>query len=275
MKNEWLQHIDRLISQPGSSRQILEAYRELVVLMTDLKLSPPDVVLEEDLRAIKRDEGFPLFQRSELPLDLEASCRLLERFFERLSGSSRPDRKAMEKALLESRQHPDTSKDLLRSYLSEDSVGMALFCSETGLEPGAAEFLAMNALKPALRLCAQTYAKYLDLDSWDQGYCPLCGSQPGIAFIEKSGKRGLHCSLCGTQWNYPRLKCPFCAEGEHSRLGYFQDERLECFRVDYCHGCKRYVKTIDLRLVEDPAPMELENLATIHLDVLAVEQGFR
>ncbi|MBI4773265.1 MAG: formate dehydrogenase accessory protein FdhE [Deltaproteobacteria bacterium] len=274
MTSEWLHHIDRLISQRPFSKQILEAYRELVVLMTESEPPPPQVALDEKLRPIRRTQGFPLFQRSELPVDIEGSRRLLERFFEHLSNSSRSDREAMGTALLKARERPDGAERLLRSFLSEDVPGMAVFCGETGLELKVVEFLAMNALKPSLIQCGRAYSKHPDLKLWDRGYCPLCGSQPAISSIDKSGKRALHCSLCGTQWGYPRLKCPFCAEEEHSKLGYFRDERLEYVRVDYCHGCERYVKVIDLRSVEEPAPMELENLSTIYLDVLAVERGF-
>jgi len=274
MKSEWLHHIDRLISQRPSSKQILEAYRELVFLVTEPEPAPPQIVLDEKRQTIKKKQRLPLFRRSELPVDFENARRLLERFFKHLSNSSRSDREAMGKAFLHCRERPEGAESLLRSFLSENAPGMAVFRRETGLELQVVEFLAMNALKPSLRLCGRTYSKYADLKLWDRGYCPLCGSQPGISFIEQSGKRGLHCSLCEAKWNYPRLKCPFCPEEKHSKLGYFQDERLECYRVDYCHSCGRYVKRIDQRLVEEPAPMELENLSTIYLDVLAVEQGF-
>jgi hypothetical protein len=37
----------------------------------------------------------------------------------------------------------------------------------------------------------------------------------------------------------------------------------------------RYIKTIDKRAFEEVGPLELENLATIHLDLLANENEFK
>jgi FdhE protein len=96
-----------------------------------------------------------------------------------------------------------------------------------------------------------------------------------MAYFAKTGKRYLHCELCGQEWAYPRLKCPFCRNDEHETLGYFDVEGEEGFRVDFCRKCLRYLKTVDKRVFEEAAPMELEHLATIHLDILANENGFR
>jgi len=89
------------------------------------------------------------------------------------------------------------------------------------------------------------------------------------------GKRFLHCELCGYEWYYPRLKCPFCKNDQPKKLGYFVSEEEEGFRVDFCKKCNRYIKTLDMRVIEQPAPMELESLITFHLDMLAHEQGFK
>jgi len=84
----------------------------------------------------------------------------------------------------------------------------------------------------------------------------------------------LHCELCGFEWNYPRIQCPFCENRDSEELGYFMSEEEKGLRVDYCKKCNTYIKTIDLRVAEAPAPLELENLITLHLDMLAHEQGF-
>jgi FdhE protein len=95
-----------------------------------------------------------------------------------------------------------------------------------------------------------------------------------MACFAKGGERCLHCELCGQEWPYPRLKCPFCGNDEQETLGYFQAEQEEGFRVYFCRKCRRYIKTVDGRVFEEPAPMELEYLATLHLDLAAAERGF-
>ena len=47
----------------------------------------------------------------------------------------------------------------------------------------------------------------------------------------------------------------------------------EARRVDLCDACRHYIKTIDCRSLEEPDPC-LEDLATLHLDVVAVQKGY-
>jgi len=58
-------------------------------------------------------------------------------------------------------------------------------------------------------------------------------------------------------------------------LGYFEAEGEEGLRVYFCNSCHRYLKTIDSRVFEEVAPLELESLATLHLDLIAEENGYK
>ena len=44
-------------------------------------------------------------------------------------------------------------------------------------------------------------------------------------------------------------------------------------RVDLCDSGHHYIKTIDVRALEAPDPV-LEDLATLHLDLVAVQKGY-
>jgi len=143
------------------------------------------------------------------------------------------------------------------------------------LEPMILKFLTNMALKPSLNTLKESAGERIEKDGWNYGYCPLCGSYPDMAYLGDQGKRFLHCELCGYEWYYPRLKCPFCENDQPKKLGYFVSEEEEGFRVDFCKKCNCYIKTLDMRVIEQPAPLELENLITLHLDMLAHEQGFK
>jgi FdhE protein len=41
-----------------------------------------------------------------------------------------------------------------------------------------------------------------------------------------------------------------------------------------CRKCSRYLKTRDARLGDADVPLEAEDLATLHLDLLAGKEGF-
>jgi len=43
--------------------------------------------------------------------------------------------------------------------------------------------------------------------------------------------------------------------------------------VDVCDKCKKYVKTIDVRKLQRPMYPVVEQIATLHLDMMAREQG--
>jgi FdhE protein len=111
-------------------------------------------------------------------------------------------------------------------------------------------------------------------DGWAEGYCPVCGSLAGMAELSgEEGKRFLSCSACFFRWPYPRTRCPYCGNAD--------PETLSCFtagdgpmRIGVCRKCGRYLKTRDARLGNADVPLEAEDLATIHLDLLAGKEGF-
>ena len=77
-------------------------------------------------------------------------------------------------------------------------------------------------------------------------------------------------TLMGIRPLSPVERC-FCQE----RLGYFTADGEEGVRVDFCEASRRYLKTVDLRVLETPAPLDLEHLATLHLDPAAADRGYR
>jgi FdhE protein len=64
-----------------------------------------------------------------------------------------------------------------------------------------------------------------------------------------------------------------CDNDDQDSLQYFYGEGEMACRVDLCDSCHHYIKTIDVRPVEAPDPI-LEDLATLHLDVVAGEKEY-
>jgi len=270
-----LKQIDRLMEQRPSSTQALGSYRELLNLMREAGPQPQKIVLEDRLADLKREEGFPLFSAEELPVDLEASSRLLTQFLDHFSSSGREDKEGLKKVLGNLRKNPEWANGLLKAALKKDTNTLSKIAKEFEIDTLTLLFLARVALRPSLTDLRSALTVCVDKETWGYAYCPVCGSQPDMAYFSDSGKRYLHCELCGEEWSYPRLNCPFCQNQDHNTLGYFHAEEEEGFRVDFCRKCMRYLKTVDKRVFEDAAPMELEYLATLHLDIQATQQGFK
>ena len=86
MTDHLLENIDRLIQQRPVYKKILESYRELVNLMKDVEPKSQDTKIEGRLEDMKRKEGFPVFSREDLPIDLKTSSEVLVKFLDHLCG---------------------------------------------------------------------------------------------------------------------------------------------------------------------------------------------
>jgi FdhE protein len=137
------------------------------------------------------------------------------------------------------------------------------------------ELFIEESLRPALEKVAARYGDAVRKADWAEGYCPVCGREPKIGEIrDEEGSRYLFCNQCGFEWNYLRIKCPFCGNEEQQSLAYFTIEGDERYRVDVCNECKRYIKIVDFREAKQKADLDVEDIATLHLDMLANDEGY-
>jgi FdhE protein len=137
------------------------------------------------------------------------------------------------------------------------------------------EMFIEESLRPALEIVASRYGHSVRRIGWREGYCPICGREPKIGEIREEGEsRYLFCSQCGFEWPYDLIKCPFCGNEEQQTLAYFTVEGDERYRVDVCNRCKRYIKMVDFRHTNEKANLEVEDIATLHLDMLANDEGY-
>ncbi|MBW1788599.1 MAG: formate dehydrogenase accessory protein FdhE [Deltaproteobacteria bacterium] len=274
MTTDILHHIDRLIKQRPAAREILETYRNLIEQIAEVETGETDMDIRVDRAAVKLKEGFPLFSRDDLPIDLKAAAIRLSRCLDHLSRQDREDLEGLKMALERIKSEPNWPEDVFIAALKENEDHLKSMAEDVGLDPGVLLFLAKVALAPSMKALRAAVSNRKDGSEWDQGFCPVCGSPPDMACFTKTGARYLHCELCGDEWRYPRMKCPFCENEDHNTLGYFQAKEEEGFRVYFCHKCKRYIKTMDKSVFEEPAPLDLEYMATLHLDLVASEHGF-
>ncbi len=122
----------------------------------------------------------------------------------------------------------------------------------------------------AMRLCSS----FGILEESTCGLCNCCGADPGLSILRKGdGRRILTCSLCGQQWLYSRVKCPFCGDGSDLRELTLGERRGQ--KVEACGHCNRYVKTLDGRVVTNA--QELVPLVAVtemlFFDLLTEDEG--
>ena len=137
------------------------------------------------------------------------------------------------------------------------------------------ELFIEESLRPALEKVVRAYGDVVRKAEWSEGYCPICGREPKIGEIrDEEGTRYLFCNQCGFEWSFRRIKCPFCGNEEQQTLAYFTIEEDDRYRVDVCNECKRYIKILDFRDTKEKPDMDVEDIATLHLDMLANDEGY-
>lgn len=119
-----------------------------------------------------------------------------------------------------------------------------------------------------------------------QGRCPLCASPPAMAIVftpetETSEQRLLSCCFCTYRWHYPMTGCPSCGNARPERFGLIVGDsvRDQCVRAVSCEECQTYLKTVFTgcrsdRKKPDDLDMDIEDVATLNLDIMADQRGY-
>jgi len=157
---------------------------------------------------------------------------------------------------------------------------LAEIANESGVDLELLVTIVAQAVAPLLRAYADRLLPMLervvDEVTWQRGYCPICGGWPLLAEL-----RGvelaeyLRCSGCGAGWRWQRLACPYCSNDDYRSLQTLTIEGEQRFRISVCERCKGYLK---LGNAFDPPPAEflaLDDVASLHLDVVAIERGYQ
>jgi FdhE protein len=87
------------------------------------------------------------------------------------------------------------------------------------------------------------------------------------------GTRFCACALCGTLWNYVRIKCTLC--GTTKGIAYQGIEGdAGTIKAETCESCRGYVKILHQH--KDPALDPIaDDVATLALDLLLRDAGLR
>ena len=131
--------------------------------------------------------------------------------------------------------------------------------------------LQVHFARAAARLDARRLGPVAD------GACPACGGPPVATLVVgwegAHGARYCACALCGTLWNYVRIRCTLC--GGTKGIAYHGIEGdAGTVKAETCDLCRGYVKILHQH--EDPRldPVA-DDVATLALDLLVGAAGFR
>ncbi len=215
------------------------------------------------------DQGIPLLQREgillaapEMAVVWQQVCDVAIQYL------------ANQKALLQQlRDWPHTQHEkwlaTMGQYFRDGKLTM-----EEQQEKDLLTFVLVHTWRPFLLRWGTALAALVDNGHWGRARCPLCGGQPDIAYLgKKSGERHLLCARCDTDWQFQRLGCTFCNNLDKASYGYYPGEN-NAYRLYVCNQCQRYLKTLDMRDVMGERLLMVERVATIGMDISALQAGY-
>ncbi len=163
----------------------------------------------------------------------------------------------------------------LEAAVDMDLTRVDALAAGAGVEPGPLRGLMGLVSMPLLQACGRQLRGGIP-DTWSAGSCPVCGAWPALA--EERGierQKRLRCVRCGGDWGTEWQRCPFCGVTDHRHLGALVSEsKGETRKAETCEGCHGYIKAV---ATLQPLPAEtvaIEDVATVDLDVAALERGY-
>lgn len=278
--NKELEKIDEKIKKNPVYSDILELYKEILKAKNRykdiLKVEPLDIDEEMIESAIKNE--FPAVRKDKINADFEA----LEKYFFELLNLFKEKEEDLAEELKSAIQRREINlKELVRDVLVRgvDTKGENGDAEEESWSDNkTVRLLIYEALRPVMESYSQTLKDKIKDEDWGKGVCPVCGEKPRMAELRgEEGKRIFLCSLCSHEWSFMRVKCPFCENDNQEELGYLSVEGEPNYRINICKKCKGYIKTIDTKDFGEDADVSLvlEDITTLHLDILAKKEGFK
>ena len=269
--------VERLRGEHPPAAELLAFYGDVLALQEPLyaKAQGP-----RWLNAVETGDGSPRLRLTRLPE--RPRERAFARFVRAVPASATDLLRAVAGRLS---AEPAATSALLGAALegrSPGAVAASLDCEEAALEFFPRAFLqpVAEALVAAMPGPAPGPAgdvgDRVPGDAGPRAACPCCGAAPVAAVLrdlpEARGRRTLLCSLCLTEWGFPRMRCPACGEERPERRPHHVSESWPHVRLEECGSCRVYVKAIDLREAGLAVPV-VDELASVELDLWAAEQG--
>jgi len=286
-----IEKINRAIDANKKKRpdygQILDLFGKIMAKQCEFssktKIEP--VVIAKDVAQAKLESGEPVLGRTDFPVDVASASELFRELCEILSSENKELGEEIAKI-----QSSLTKRELVLEEVFQDVLAggyrLSELSEELSLDTDVMLTLVMASFKPSLEATAAHVADMLEDTSWSGLGCPVCGSSQAISELCKPKQNGskdtaegaeriLHCSFCGSEWRVARLGCTFCRNTDAESLKYLYIEGDDGYRIDVCEECKKYIKTVDSSSISHEVVPAVEDMATLHLDIIAGEEGYK
>jgi FdhE protein len=134
-------------------------------------------------------------------------------------------------------------------------------------------FLAEHGIRPYLRMISQMHQIEVE-QAMNKQSCPVCSEPVRMAKVQGNGEKDVVCPRCYASWIEQKKQCSQCGTDEEENLLYLKIEEDRFSQIQACQLCYGYVKLLDMRQIVGKQLMDILDLRTIHLDIVAQEHGY-
>nr|AUN36802.1 formate dehydrogenase formation protein FdhE [uncultured bacterium] len=165
---------------------------------------------------------------------------------------------------------------LVQAAMSQDPTAFSALAWELCVDDQALTSVAHLAALPLLQACGRLLSDQVPAH-WPHGFCPVCAAWPILA--ERRGLdrgRYLRCGRCSAEWEVEWLRCVYCGEREHERLGsLIPEDTGELLKIETCGSCQGYLKSVATLQGIPPFELLIQDLETVELDLVALDRGYQ
>lgn len=275
---------DALLAARPDLQPAVALQRQLIGLVVDLahtveRARLPRLSLPPKYLAAKLSRGVPALAGEPIPLPVAALTPTLLRLCVALSAGGAGEAADRIRASIEETRMDAGS--LLAASLARDQHAIRTGAAHRGLAADLLWLVAELAVSPfayalqrALLTPAHDDAALASaLATWNQGYCPACGSWPALAEVA-AGHRVLRCSFCAFAWELPTHACVHCGEEGEKFVTAAPNEERKGRRIEVCSSCNAYLKEVDVPALSPFPLIAIADLETMDLDMTAMERGY-
>jgi FdhE protein len=263
--------------------QIFEVYKGILAVQLDCldKIKASVILSEKELKEYFRNKKF-LMSDQKLEIESKLFREILGSICKAIKKASPEAPESLLKLSEAEELDEENIQELLQKIALYNKQELEYFIEEkeidkkTELNSEIIAFVIFMSLSPFYSANMKEVREKVDFSSWRQSYCPVCGQTAVIAkHRSEDGARVLECWLCHAEWVYPRMECPYCNNSDQKKLRFFYVTGDKARQVHVCEKCKRYLKTIDSKIMEKDVLLDIEAIATSYLDELAKREGYK
>uniref|UniRef100_A0A831UH85 Formate dehydrogenase accessory protein FdhE n=1 Tax=Geobacter metallireducens TaxID=28232 RepID=A0A831UH85_GEOME len=267
--------VDNICRENPEYAEVLAIFSELYSAIdgkeeeTGLTVALPDGGGDGRLR-----QGLPLLSCDDIAVDRDRTLAFIGTVIDVMQRVGNDGGESLERLRSALAEETADLRALLRGVMARERRAILETALAVRIDPGLLEFAVHTPLRVALERAAEGVdpARFA---GWNRHCCPVCGSPAAMAeLVGEERERRLSCSTCFTRWSFSLPDCPFCGNDDPEKLTWFTTGDGP-HRVDLCLACSQYLKTRLSPAGSAGVPPELDDLATVLLDLLAAQEGYR